>query len=151
MTARRTRPLLALCALLGVACYEYLPAGNSSSLIAQRVQLALTDSGSVAMASKVGPSVEAIEGTLIADSVGSYIVAVAVTRVRSGAEVDWRGERVAIAHPLVSSFAERRYSFSRSAFAGALMTAGVVGLTVALRGGGESSGGVPTPGRPAGQ
>src|SRR5258705_1050638 len=94
MTARRTRPLLALCALLGVACYEYLPAGNSSSLIAQRVQLALTDSGSVAMASKVGPSVEAIEGTLIADSVGTYIVAVKVTRGRRGAEVDWRGGAV---------------------------------------------------------
>jgi hypothetical protein len=117
----------------------------------RRVQLSLTDSGAVAMASKVGPSVEAIEGSLLADSAGAYIVAVAVTRTRGGSEIDWRGERVAVAHPLVSSFAERRFSRSRSTFAGALMTAGVVAVTVGLRGGGDSSGGVPGPGKTPGQ
>jgi hypothetical protein len=148
---RRTQPLLALCALFGLACYEYLPARDPGSLIGQRVQVSLTDSGSVVLASKVGPSVEAIEGDLVADSAGSYLVAVSVTRVRVGSETDWRGERVAIAHPLVASLAERRFSRSRSMFAGALMTAGVVGVTVGLRGGGESSGGVPGTGRPPGQ
>jgi hypothetical protein len=147
----RARPLLALCALLGSGCYEYLPARNPTSLLGQRVQLTLTDSGSVAMTSRVGPSVDAIEGNLVADSAGAYVVGVALTRGRSGAETDWRGERVVIAHPLVASFAERRFSRSRSTFAGALMTAGIVAITVSLRGNGESSGGVPTPGRPAGQ
>lgn len=138
-------------ALLGLACYEYLPTRDPRSLIGQQVQVSLTDSGSVALASKIGPSVEVIEGSLLADSAGSYLVAVAVTRVRAGPETDWRGERVAIAHPLVSSLAERRFSRSRSVFAGALMTAGVVGVTVGLRGGGQSSGGVPGPGRIPGQ
>jgi hypothetical protein len=133
------------------ACYEYLPARTPASLLGQRVQLTLTDSGSVVMASRVGPSVDAIEGDLVADSAGSYVVGVTVTRARNGTESDWRGERVAVAHPLVASFAERRFSRSRSTFAGALMTAGIVAITVSLRGNGESSGGAPTPGRPSGQ
>ena len=148
---RRTQPLLAVGALLGVACYEYLPARNPGSLTGQRVQFSLTDSGSVALARQVGPSVEAIEGSLLADSAGAYVVAVAVTRLRGGAEADWRGERVTIAHPLVSSLAERRFSPSRSAFAGALMTVGVLGITAGLRGGGESSGGAPGTGKTPGQ
>jgi len=148
---RRTRPFLVLCALSGLACYEYVPARNPASLLGQRVQLSLTDSGTVAMASKVGLGVEAIEGSLVADSAGSYVVGVALTRARNGAETDWRGERVAVAHSLISSLAERRFSRSRSTFAGALMTAGVVAITVGLRGGGESSGGLPGPGTPPGQ
>jgi hypothetical protein len=146
-----TRPMLLLCALLASACYEYLPARNSGSLLGQRVQLALTDSGTVAMASKIGPSIDVVEGDLVADSAGSYVLAVTQTRARGGTESDWRGEHVAIAHPLVSSFAERRFSRSRSTFAGALMSVGVVAITVGLRGNGSSSGGVPTPGKPTGQ
>jgi hypothetical protein len=152
MLHRSRRPALVLCTLLAGACYEYVPARSVSSLLGQHVQLSLTDSGSVAMASRVGPSVEAIEGNLLADSAGAYVLGVTLTRARSGAETDWREERVAVPHALVASFAERRFSRSRSTFAGALMSAGVVALTVGLRGGGGSSGGGgPIGGRPVGQ
>jgi hypothetical protein len=138
--------------LLGTACYEYLPARSATPLLGKRVQLSLTDSGSVVMASRVGPSVDAIEGNLLADSAGAYVVGVTLTRARSGAETDWRDERVVVPHPLVASFAERRFSRSRSTFAGALMSAGIVAVTVGLRGnGGSTGGGVPTPGHPTGQ
>jgi hypothetical protein len=147
----RARAFIVLCTLLTAACYEYLPARSTASLLGQRVQLSLTDSGSVVMASRVGPSIDVIEGNLLADSAGSYVVGVTLTRARSGAETDWREERVAVPHPLVASFAERRFSRSRSTFAGALMSAGIVAATVGLRGGGSSSGGVPTPGRTPGQ
>jgi hypothetical protein len=147
----RYRPLLALCTLLAAACYEYLPARSTTSLLGRRVQLSLTDSGTVAMASRVGPSVDAIEGDLLADSAGAYVLGVALTRARSGAETDWRGERIVVAHPLVASFAERRFSRSRSTFAGALMSAGIVAVTVGLRGSGSSNGGAPTPGKTPGQ
>jgi hypothetical protein len=116
---RLIRPLLALCALCTAACYEYLPARSATSLVGRRVQLSLTDSGAVVLASRIGPSVDAIEGDLLADSAGAYLVGVALTRARSGAETDWRGERLAVAHSLVASFAERRFSRSRSTFAGA--------------------------------
>jgi hypothetical protein len=152
MIRRPSRSLPFLCALLVGACYEYLPARDSATLIGRRVQLSLTDSGTVAMGRQAGPSVEAIEGDLVADSGGTYIVRVMLTRTRNGAETDWRGERLNVSHALVSSFAERRLSRSRSSFAGALMTAGIVAATVGLRGdGGSTGGGVPTPGRPTGQ
>lgn len=148
----RATPLLVLSALCTGACYEYLPASSPAALLGQRVMVSLTDSGSVALASRVGPSVQMLEGTLLADSAGVYALSVMATRARDGAETDWRGERVTIPHPLVGSFAERRFSRSRSTFAGALMSAGVVAVTVGLRGSGSSTGGgVPTPGHPTGQ
>jgi hypothetical protein len=152
---RRTRPLLLLLSLLapgGAACYEYLPARDAGALAGQRVQLSLTDSGAVVLASKIGPSIEAIEGSLLADSAGAYVVAVGLTRGRGGVESDWRGERLAVPHVLVASFARRQFSTSRSVFAGALMTAGLVAATVGLRGGGGATGGgVPVPGQTPGQ
>ena len=148
---RALLPLLAL-GLLGTACYEYLPTRDAGSLTGRRVQLALTDSGAVVMARQVGPSVDAIDGTLAGDSAGIYLVSVLATRARSGVETDWRGERVQVAHSLVASLAERRFSRSRSTFAGALMTGGVAMITAALRGGGGATGGgVPTPGTPGAQ
>jgi hypothetical protein len=147
----RLRPFLACCFLLPVACYEYLPAPDPASLVGERVQLTLTDSGAVALASRVGSAAEAIEGDLVADSAGALVLSVALVRARGGTESDWRGERVVVPRPLVASIARRRFSRSRSTFAGALMTVGVVAITTGLRGGGASSGGVPTPGRTPGQ
>lgn len=147
----RLRSFALLGAALSAGCYEYVSTPPTASLVGRRVQLSLTDSGTVALARQVGPSVEAVEGELLADSAGTYVVGVAVTRARSGAETDWRGERVTVAHSLVSSFAERKFSTSRTTFAGALMTAGVVAITTALRGGGDSSGGLPGPGKVPGQ
>lgn len=145
------RSLAILGAALTAGCYEYVSTPVTTSLVGRRVQLSLTDSGAVALARQVGPSVEAVEGALLADSGGVYVLGVAITRARSGAETDWRGERVVVPHSLVSSFAERRFSTSRTTFAGALMTVGVVAITAALRGGGDSSGGIPSTGRTPGQ
>jgi hypothetical protein len=103
MIRRSARTLALLGALLVSGCYEYLPARDPVALIGRRVQLSLTDSGTVALARQVGPSVEALEGTLLADSAGAYVIGVTLTRVRSGAEVDWRDERVSVPHSLVSS------------------------------------------------
>jgi hypothetical protein len=147
---RSIQPFLALGALFGTACYEYIPSHAPVSLVGQRVRLSLTDSGSVAMAGQVGPSVEAVEGTLVADSAGSYVLSTTLTRVRGGVETDWRGEHVRVAHPLVAMLAERRFSGSRSTFAGVLMAGGITAVTVSLRGrGGATGGGVPNPGTPA--
>jgi hypothetical protein len=63
-----------------------------------------------------------------------------VSRNRSGNEMDWRGEQVSVAHPLVASLNERRFSTSRSVFASGLAIAGLTGITVGLRGRGSTSG-----------
>jgi hypothetical protein len=92
--------------------------------------------------------VEVIEGTLLADSAGSYRVGVLVTQTRAGSEMDWRGEPVSVSYALVASLAERRFSPSRTLFAGGLAAVGLTGVTAGLRGAGKSSGGDPTAGKP---
>jgi hypothetical protein len=147
---QRDRSLIAAIALLCGGCYEYLPARDPATLIGQRVQLTLTDSGMVALASQVGPSTDLIEGTLLRESPGQYVLAMAVSRTRFGNEIDWRGEQVTVPRILAASIAERRFSRSRSVFAGGLAAVGIAGATVALRGAGSSGGsggvgGKPTP------
>lgn len=142
------RPLLA--ALLGsmpliAGCYEYVRADSPTTLIGRPVQLLLTDAGSTAEAGKVGAAIEALDGVLLADSAGTYVIAMRLTRSRFGEEADWRGEHVTVPTPYVASILERRYSRSRTTFAGGLAAAGILGATVALRGGGGSSNGGGTP------
>jgi hypothetical protein len=127
-------------ALICVGCYQYLPARSPAALIGQRVQLTLTDSGMVALASQVGPSTDLVEGTLIRELPGQYVLAMTVSRTRFGNEIEWRGEQVTVPRTLTASIAERRFSLSRSVFAGGLAAAGIAGATVALRAGGQSGG-----------
>jgi hypothetical protein len=149
------RAALALALLPGAAstigCYAYFPSHDLPVLQGHRVSFALTDSGSVILAPRIGPSVVAIEGTYVGDSSSIYLVDMLVTRQRDGVETDWRRERVAIAHPLVASLERREFSAPRSIFAGTLAAIGVAAITIALRGKGDSgslgsgTGGKPTP------
>jgi hypothetical protein len=116
---------------------------DPASLQSKRVQLTLTDSGAVVLASLIGPAVDAIEGSYLGDSASSYLVAMAVARTRSGSETNWRGEHLAVSHALVASIMERRFSPSRTALASGLAAVGISGATIALRGRGVGGGGGP--------
>lgn len=142
---RRFRtPIVIASVSLTLACYEYRPVGDTVTLQAHEVELTLTDSGAVVLASRIGPGVEAIQGIYLGDSAGAHLVAVSTARARTGQEVDWRSEHVSIPHALVATVLERRFSRSRTAFAGALAAIGIGGMTSALRGRGESNTGIPT-------
>jgi len=141
-----SRPLALACVALLAGCYEYVPSGSPASLMQRRVQLTLTDSGAVVLASRIGPSVEALDGTLVGDSSGTYLVSMLVTRARNGTESDWRGERIGVPHLLVSSLQERRFSPTRTALAGGIAAVGIVGITAGLRGAGIGGQGGPAPG-----
>jgi len=139
--------IIVLCPLtsLIVACYDYRPATTPALLVGRRIQLLLTDSGSVVLSPRLGPAVEAVEGRYVGDSASTLLLEMATSRARSGVETDWRGERVAVPRQLVASMLERRFSTSRTAFASALAAAGVGAMTAALRGKGEGVGGGPVP------
>jgi hypothetical protein len=137
-------------ALGTTSCYSYYPARDPALLVGGRASLALTDSGSVVLASKVGPGVIALDGTFAGDSGGNYLLYMAVARQRNGTETDWKGERVLVPRALVASLDQREFSASRSIFAAMLAAAGLIGITAALRGKGENTGtanggGVPVP------
>jgi hypothetical protein len=134
---------LSLSTLAG--CYEYRPATSPAQLVGHRVQLVLTDSGSVVLAGRIGSSIEAIEGSYQGDSAGAYLLRLSGARARNGIETDWRGEPVAVPHALVASMLERRFSGSRTTFAGSIAAVGLGAMTAALRGRGEGGGGGPVP------
>ena len=144
MQPRSRNALLAAVGLLAAACYEYRPATDLASLQGRQVELTLTDSGAVILAGRIGPAIAAINGTYLGDSAGAYLLAVTTSRARNGQEVDWRGEHVVAPRPLVAAILERRFSRSRTTFAGVLAAVGIGGMTAALRGRGESNAGIPS-------
>jgi len=135
------------------SCYAYLPTmPNVRPLPGSEVQLGLTDSATVVLASSVGPSVGTITGRLAADSGDMYVLSVTKTERRDGIESDWRGERLAISRALVTSVATRRFSPGRTILFSALTSGALVAIAEAFAGGGGATtpGGTPT-GPPAGK
>ena len=140
---RRTLALLSALSLLpSAACYDYIPARASpSTLVGQSVELALTDSGSVIEASKIGPQSTAIGGRYLGDSAGYHLVAASFVRRRGADPAPWSGERLAIARPLVSSVNVRRLSNRRTALVTVGVVAGVFAARAAIQGLGGSNAG----------
>ncbi|HJP58997.1 MAG TPA: hypothetical protein VJ865_03335 [Gemmatimonadaceae bacterium] len=140
--ARRITGLYCLASLS--ACYGFY-APDSARLTGRDLEFMLTDSGSVMLASRVGPAVEAVDGRLLTDTAGVYSMAVQSTRRRDGLENGWRGELVQIPHPFVASVAERRFSPARTTLFAGAMTAALVALksVFAGAGGSNSPGGIP--------
>ena len=146
---RRSRFVLAL--LLAViassACHTYrtIPSGP---LPADGTPLALhlTDSGAVALAREVGPSVELLEGNLVRADGESVTLAVRRVRMRDGLSNAWAGEHVVVSRALIASVSERRLSRVRSLlFAGGILAGAALGATGAtgIVGGGRGGRGNP--------
>lgn len=136
--------LIAAALPLASACYEYLPRGSQEQLIGRRVQVTLTDSGAVVLAAMVGPSVEALGGTIAADTAGSYTVAVTTVRHRNGEETDWSGEAVSVHRSLIARLEERQLAKTRTTLGSVALAAALVIAERAFGGGGGST--VPGPG-----
>ena len=126
-------------AVLLSGCYEYLAPPTGSSLTGRRVNVTLTDMGSAALASQIGPSNDAIGGTLLADSGNVYVVSVVSVRARSGLESGWRGEQVAVPIQYVDRLEERTLSKRRTVLATILAGAALYSATKAFGGFGGSN------------
>jgi hypothetical protein len=122
-------------------CYGYIAPPRGSSLAGSEAQLRLSDSGAVALASKIGPSAEAITGRVLTDSASNYIVALASVRRRDGDETIWRGERILVDRSLVTEAGTRRFSPSRTALFSGIVSAGLVAARLAFLGHGSGGGG----------
>lgn len=139
---RRTTGLCCLASLS--ACYGfYVP--DTARLTGRDLEFMLTDSGSVVLAPRVGPAVQAVDGRLLTDTAGVYSLAVQSTRRRDGIENGWRGELVNIPHLFVASVAERRFSPARTTLFAGAMTAALVAIKGIFGGSGGSNapGGIP--------
>jgi hypothetical protein len=120
-------------------CYGYYQPPGGVAPVDRDVLLSLTDSGSVVLASLIGPAGVAISGRLLADSAESYRVSITSVRARAGFDVGWNGERILVPRALVAGLTERRFSGSRTAAFGAVTVAVLAALRIAFGGAGGTN------------
>ena len=119
---------LLACVVVLAGCYSLHPVGTAATEGTQ-VAFDLNDAGRAAMADRIGPEILQMEGRLVSDQNGDYVLSVRSVRFLRGGEQVWAGERVTISKSHVGTTYERRLSKGRTA---ALTTAIVVGGAVAV-------------------
>lgn len=124
-----------------VGCYGYVAPTPGSSIAGKEAQLWLSDSGAVVLASAIGPAAAAVTGRIVADSADAYVLSLSAVRRRDGDETAWRGERVSIARALVIDAGTRRFSPSRTALFGGLVSVTLLAARQAFQGHGTGGGG----------
>ncbi|MDB4877725.1 MAG: hypothetical protein JWM41_4171 [Gemmatimonadetes bacterium] len=131
--------MLPVLAVFG-GCYGYYPV-RAAAPTGRDVQVTLTDSGSVILAPRIGPSAEVVYGHVAGDSASAMLLALTAVRQRDGNEVDWKGEHVAIGRPLIARVDERRFSRTRTVlFSGAIAVA-LIAIRQGFQGNGFGFGG----------
>ena len=144
MSVMRMRSGLAMMAaslVSVVGCYGYVTPSRGESMAGHEAELWLSDSGSVVLASAIGPRAEALVGRVAADSGATMVLALDRVRDRDGNEVAWHGERIAVSRTLITELGTRRFSPSRSAFFGGIVGVGLIAARQAFQGRGSGGGG----------
>lgn len=125
----KSRIAIALVSVLVVGCYSLQPAAmGPAPRSGDRVSMDITDLGRVYLGSAMGPEIETIEGRLLENEEGDYLVGVTAVRTLRGATQIWSGEKVRIEKQHVARLYERKFSRGRTAVLGVALAAGVVGL-----------------------
>jgi hypothetical protein len=119
-------------------CYSLQPARGAAPAVGARVAFDVNDAGRVALGGSMGPEIAQVQGRLLEQANGEYLVAVTAIRHLRGGEQPWGGEQVRIRSDHVTGTYERRFSRSRTIAASAVGVAVVAFfVTRSLRGGGE--------------
>src|SRR5262249_50996810 len=137
--------------VLGSGCYAYTTphVGDVEHLTGRQVQATLTDSGSVVMAAKVGPAVEQLRGSIVAEDLTSLSFAMDESVRRDGTGAPWRQEVVQVPRPLIREIDIRGFSPTRTLFAAFLTSVALVAVEKGfLKGGGSNAAGTAQTGTP---
>lgn len=132
-------------------CYAYNTPNmhDYETLTGRQVQATLTDSGSVVLAAKVGPSVEQLRGSIVAEDLTSLSFAMDESVHRDGTGAPWRQEVVLVPRPLIRQIDVRAFSPTRTAFAAFLTSVVLFGVERGfLKGGGANASGTGQTGTP---
>jgi hypothetical protein len=113
--------------LLLQGCYETLPLQQGSAPATVSVQLVMNDKGRLAIADKLGASVDRVEGVVTAQNADSYTLAVTQVYQVNGNSAKWENEPVTIAKDGVDGFRIHRFNQARTVV---LATAVTVALVV---------------------
>lgn len=141
--------MVAAWSLVLQGCYESLPLRQGTAPTAVRVEFVLNDQGRAALSDKLGPAVQKIEGEVVDQNDGSYVLSVYRVTSFDGNSAAWTGERVNVAKEQTSGYQVRRLSRTRTTLLAAGVLAGVTlvffGKSLGIGGGSETVPGPPPP------
>jgi hypothetical protein len=125
---RMRKIITTVVACFSLGCYVGTPLTSARPVAGSRVQLSLTDAGTVAMASQLGPSRVGLEGDIAAASDSSLVLALRTVTDRRGIDEFWAGEQVTVPRAAIASISQRNLSARRSA----LLAIAAVAFTIAI-------------------
>jgi hypothetical protein len=108
-------------------CYETLPLQQGSAPATVSVQLVMNDKGRLAIADKLGTSVDRVEGMVTSQNADSYTLAVTQVYQLNGSSAKWENEPVTISKDGVDGYRIHRFNQTRTVI---LATAVTVALVV---------------------
>jgi hypothetical protein len=111
-----------------MGCYTLQPIGGTTPDVGQKLALDINDQGRVALGGLMGPEIGSIEGRLVSQENGEFLLAVSHVRLLRGGEQTWTGEKVSIKRDFVGTTYERRFHKGRTALLSAVIVAGVVAV-----------------------
>ena len=129
------RTVLLLLPLMA-GCYTYKPLPSTGPETGTRVSAELTDQGSIAMSSQLGPGVTQVQGEVLPSDSIALRLAILTTANNRGIESDWQREQVAIPVNALGRLEQRKLSFGQTALAGGLAIGGLYAMYRLLGGAG---------------
>jgi hypothetical protein len=110
-----TQSLAALALLLGAtACYVERPLTTPVPQPATRIVALITDTGSVALANKIGPGAREMEGVVVSADAAAWDVQVIRVDYLGGTSQLWNRERVTFPRYALTNATERAFNSKKS-------------------------------------
>jgi hypothetical protein len=134
----RSAASMAILVLTG--CYTYHPLETPSPRFGTRVEADLTDGGSVAMASQIGPGALSVRGEVLQTEPEALVLALTSVLGRNEQETFWRGEHVRIPLTTVARVQQRRFALGKTLLFGGSVLGGLVAAVAAFQGDGSGGG-----------
>lgn len=122
--------VLSTLALLLQGCYETLPLQQGPAPATVTVQLVMNDKGRLAVADKLGGSVDKVEGVVTAQNADSYTISITDVYQLNGNVNKWEHEAVTIAKEGVDGYKIHRFNQARTLVLAAAVTVAVVVFVV---------------------
>jgi hypothetical protein len=144
----QSRLLMVIALWFMTGCYAYKhagPADVATPANGSHIQVRLTQGGAAALAQRIGPQAEEVEGEVLAADRDS--VRLAVREVQHAGQITtWNGEEITIPRDAIATIGQRRLSIGATALLGGLAAGTVIAAAEVFSGSGTSTGAVIPPG-----
>lgn len=117
-------------ALFLTGCYTLEPVRTAPE-VGSKLAVDVNDVGRVALGGMIGQEIGQIEGRLVSQENGEYVLAVSKVRFLRGGQQVWTGEAVHVKKEHVSTTYQKRFHKGRTIALTAVMISGVVAIVFA--------------------